>query len=373
VEASFRDRRRGGAPGDRQGARGLQGGAGISRPRIDRLGALIEEPFLVTAPVNVRYLTGLDSTNAALLVAPDGARLFTDFRYAERAREVEGVTFEETPRYLYTELPSLLPPRVAFEADALTYANYDFLRQAGLELEPRRGLVESLRVVKEPEELAAIRRAAEVTNRTYELLAEEHFSGRSEKELAWRMDQLFHDCGADALAFPVDIAAGPTASPHALPGDRVVKEGDLVLVDAGAVVDGYCSDCTRTFAVGDASGSLRQAYELVRRAHQVGLDAVRAGVSGRNADAAARAVIADAGYDESFGHGLGHGVGLLVHDAPALRPESDDLLGAGNVVTVEPGIYLSGVAGIRIEDLVVVTDDGCEVLTSFPKELTTVH
>jgi Xaa-Pro aminopeptidase len=301
-------------------------------------------------------------------------RLFTDFRYAERAREVEGVTFEETPRYLYTELPSLLPPRVAFEADALTYANYDFLRQGGLELEPRRGLVESLRIVKEPEELDAVHRATEVTNRTYELFAREQFSGRTEKELAWRMEQLFHDAGADGLAFPVDIAAGPTAaSPHAVPGDRIVGEGELVLVDAGAVVDGYCSDCTRTFAVGDVSDSLRETYELVRRAQQVGLDAVRAGVTGRDADAAARAVIADAGHGESFGHGLGHGLGLLVHEAPALRPEAEEVLAAGNVVTVEPGIYLSGVAGIRIEDLVVVTDDGCEVLTSFPKELTTVH
>jgi Xaa-Pro aminopeptidase len=324
--------------------------------------------------VNVRYLTGLDSTNAALLVEPEGARLFTDFRYAERAREVEGVAFEETPRYLYTELPSLLPPRVAFEADALSYANYDFLRQGGLELEPRRGLVEYLRVVKEPEELAAIRRAAEVTNRTYDLLAEEQFGGRSEKELAWRMEQLFHDCGADGLAFAVDVAAGPTAaSPHAVPGDRIVQEGDLVLVDAGALVDGYCSDCTRTFAVGDVSDAMRETYELVRRAQQAGLDAVRAGVSGRDADAAARSVIADAGHGESFGHGLGHGLGLLVHEAPALRPEAEEVLAAGNVVTVEPGIYLSGVAGIRIEDLVVVTDDGCEVLTSFPKELTTVH
>jgi Xaa-Pro aminopeptidase len=335
---------------------------------------LIEDPFLVTAPVNVRYLTGFDSTNAALLVEPGGARLFTDFRYAERAREVEGVEFEETRRYMYTDLPALLPPRVAFEADAMTYANYEFLRQGGLELEPRRGLVESLRIVKEPEELAAIRRATEVTNRTYELLAVEQFGGRSEKELAWRIEQLFHDSGADGLAFPVDVAAGPTAaSPHAVPGDRVVQDGDLVLVDAGAVVDGYCSDCTRTFAVGEVSGSLAEVYELVRRAQQAGLDAVRDGVSGRDADGAARAVIADAGYSESFGHGLGHGVGLLVHEAPALRPESEEVLAAGNVVTVEPGIYLSGVAGIRIEDLVVVTDTGCEVLTSFPKELTTVH
>jgi Xaa-Pro aminopeptidase len=188
------------------------------------------------------------------------------------------------------------------------------------------------------------------------------------------MEQLFHDEGADALAFPIDIASGPTAaSPHAVSGDRVVQEGDLVIVDAGAIVDGYCSDCTRTFAVGEVSDSLRETYEIVRRGQQAGLDAVRAGVSGRDADAAARAVIADAGYGENFGHGLGHGVGLLVHEAPVLRPESEDVLAAGNVVTVEPGIYLSGVVGVRIEDLVVVTEEGCDVLTTFPKDLTVVR
>jgi Xaa-Pro aminopeptidase len=309
-----------------------------------------------------------------LLIEAGGARLFTDFRYAERAREVEGVEFEETPRYLYTELPSLLPPRVAFESDAMTYANYEFLRRGGIELEPRRGLVESLRVVKEPEELDAIRRATAVTDAAYEQLSRERFEGRTEKELVWRMEQIFHECGADGLAFPVDVAAGPTAaSPHAEPGDRVIAKGDLVLVDAGATVDGYCSDSTRMFAVGDVSDSLQQVYSVVREGQQAGLDAIRAGVATRDADAAARAVIADAGYGENFGHGLGHGVGLLVHEAPALRPESDDLLAGGNVVTIEPGIYLSGVAGVRIEDLAVVTDDGCEVLTAFPKELIVVH
>jgi Xaa-Pro aminopeptidase len=228
--------------------------------------------------------------------------------------------------------------------------------------------------VKEDDELEAIRRATKVTNEAYERLAEEQFSGRTEKELVWRMTVLLHERGAEDLAFPVDIAAGPTAaSPHAQPGDRVVQQGELVLVDAGAKVDGYCSDCTRTFAVGEVSESLRAAYELVERAQRSGVEAVRAGVSGRDADAAARAVIADSGYGESFGHGLGHGVGLLVHEAPALRPESQEMLAAGNVVTVEPGIYLSGVAGIRIEDLVVVTEGGCDVLTSFPRELTTVH
>jgi Xaa-Pro aminopeptidase len=158
-----------------------------------------------------------------------------------------------------------------------------------------------------------------------------------------------------------------------MPGDRIVQEGELVLIDAGAKLDGYCSDCTRTFAVGEISDSLREIYDICLRGQQAGLDAVRAGITGREADVAARAVIADAGYGESFGHGLGHGLGILVHEAPTLRPESTDTLAAGNVATVEPGIYLSGVGGVRIEDLVVVTEDGCEVLTSFPKNLITVR
>ena len=187
------------------------------------------------------------------------------------------------------------------------------------------------------------------------------------------MTELFHELGADEPAFAIDVAAGPTAaSPHAVPGDRVIEEGELVLVDAGAKADHYCSDCTRTFAVGDVSDSLREIYAITREAQQAGLDAVRAGTTGRDADAAARAVIAEAGYGENFGHGLGHGLGLLVHEAPALRPESTDTLVAGNVATVEPGIYVSGVGGVRIEDLVAVTDDGCELLSTFPKELVTV-
>jgi Xaa-Pro aminopeptidase len=329
----------------------------------------------VTAPVNVEYLTGFESTNAAVLVSPDGSvRLFTDFRYAQRARQLEDVDVVETPRYLYTDLPQHLSEPVAFEADALTYANYQFLREGGVELTPRRGVVETLRAIKEPEELEAIRRAAEVTDATYERLAAEQFAGKTEKELVWRMEVLFHECGADGLAFDVDIAAGPTAaSPHAMPGERVVQEGEFVLVDAGATVDGYCSDCTRTFAVGEVSDSLRELYDVVLRAQQAGVDAVAPGVGGREVDAVARVLIADAGYGESFGHGLGHGLGLLVHEAPVLRPESEDVLVPGNVVTVEPGIYLSGVAGVRIEDLVVVTEDGVDVLSRFPKELMTVR
>ena len=254
----------------------------------------------------------------------DRVRLFTDFRYAERARELAGVEVEQTERFIYGDLAGRIPETVGFEADAVSYANHELLRETGVSLVPRRGLVESLRAVKEPGELDAIRQASRITDGAYERLAEEQFSGRTEKELVWRMTELFHELGADEPAFAIDIAAGPTAaSPHAVPGDRVVQEGDLVLVDAGARLDHYCSDCTRTFAVGDVSDSLREIYDVTKEAQQAGLDAVRAGTTGREADAAARAVIADAGYAENFGHGLGHGLGLMVHEAPTLRPGVD--------------------------------------------------
>jgi Xaa-Pro aminopeptidase len=345
----------------------------VSAERIERLRGLLDEPFLVTAPVNVRYLTGLASSNAAVLVERERVRLFTDFRYAERARSVEGVEVVETTRALTTSLAELLPGRVAFEADHVTYAGWETLSRGGRELVPRTGVVDGLRAVKDAAELDAIRRAAAVTDRAYDVLAAERFVGRSERDLAWRMEQLLHEEGADGLAFPVIVATGPNgARPHAVPGDRVVEPGHTVVVDAGAVLDGYASDCTRTFAAGPLPERLDDAYETCLRAQLAGLELVRAGASGRETDARVRALVDATEFRGTFRHGLGHGVGLLVHESPSLRQEEDDRLEPGNVVTVEPGIYLEGEGGIRIEDLVVVTEDGCEVLSSFTKDLVTV-
>lgn len=342
--------------------------------RLTRLRETLEEPLLVTNLVNVRYLTGLDSTNAAVFVEPDRARLFTDFRYAKRARALQGVETVEIGRNLAASVAELLSGRVAFEAITLTYSGFETLRDGGLDLVPTRGVVERLRQVKEDGELAAIRRAAEVTNRAFSRFADERFSGRMERELAWRMEQLLHDEGAEAVAFPVIVAAGETgASPHAVPGERVVESGQTVVVDAGATVDGYCSDCTRTLAVGGLEGRLAEAYLICLEAQLAALDAVRPGTAGRDADAVPRRIIDGTQFEGMFGHGLGHGVGLEVHEGPTLRPESDDVLAAGNVTSVEPGIYLEGEGGIRIEDLVVVGEGGVEILTSFPKELTTVR
>ena len=341
--------------------------------RLERLRAGLEQPLLVTSPVNVLYLTGLSSSNAAVLVGPDRARLYTDFRYIERARAAEGVEAVETPRAVLPALAEILDGTIGFEADHVTYAGWQTLGANGLALVPTQGVVEALRAIKEPAELDAIRAAAAISDRAFAALAQERFTGRTERELAWRLDQLLHDFGGEGPAFETIVAAGENGSrPHAIPGDRPIESGTLVTIDAGTTVDGYRSDCTRAFSTGGLPDELARIYDVCLAAQEAGVAAVRAGVTGVEGDAAARRVIEAAGYGKRFGHGLGHGVGLNIHEAPTLRPESTDTLVAGNTVTIEPGIYLPGAGGVRIEDLVTVTEDGCERLTRFTKDLITV-
>jgi len=350
--------------------------------RIERLAALLEEPLLVAGPpyvlggqANVRYLTGLQSSNAAVLVEPDAtATLYADFRYAARGRDVEGVTFVETARSLLPEIGALLVGRrIGFEDAQLPYTGYRALVDAGVDAVPTSGLVESLRAVKDEPEIEIMRRAGALSDEIFGALARERFSGRPEIELGWWVERSFRDAGAEGVSFPTIVAAGETgASPHAVPGSDPIAEGVLVTVDAGCILDGYCSDCTRTFAVGEISERLSEIYALCLEAQLAGLAAVAPDVRGEDADTAARLVIARAGLGNAFGHGLGHGVGIQIHEAPTLRPDSADVLEPGNVVSVEPGIYLPGEGGVRIEDLVLVTDDGCERLTQFSKELITV-
>jgi Xaa-Pro aminopeptidase len=344
--------------------------------RIERLAALLDEPLLVTSGVNVRYLTGLSSSNAALLVDADGeATLFTDFRYAQKATALEGIRFEQTARAVIADLATRLAGRtIAIESHVVTVASHETLKDGGVETVSTQGLVERLRAVKEPAELETMREAAAISDLMFAALAEERFTGRTERELAWRVRELFHEHGSSELAFDSIVAAAENgASPHADVRDVEIPAGTLVTVDAGCRVDGYASDCTRTFATGDLPDELARAYEVCLEAQLAGLEAFASGASGRDADAAARDVITAAGWGEQFGHGLGHGIGLDVHEAPAVRAESTDTLEAGNVVSCEPGIYLPGLGGVRIEDMVLVTDDGRERLTQAPKDLTIVR
>jgi Xaa-Pro aminopeptidase len=342
-------------------------------PRIDRLRESLEEPLLVTNPTNVYYLFGFKSSNAALLVEPDRVRLFSDFRYSEAARAVEGVDFEETKRALLQDLARRLSGPIGFEADFVTYADWETLKSGSVDPVPRRGLVEQLRAVKDGQELAAIKRACEITDRMFERLVAEPFVGRAERDVAWTIEQLLHDEGAEAVAFETIVASGPNAAkPHGRASDRRIGRGEMVVIDTGCRIAGYSSDYTRTFATGPVDGVVKEAYDVVLAAQQAGLEALRPGVTGVDADAAARGVVDETSFAGMFGHGLGHGLGLQVHESPRLSSESTDTLAPRNVVTVEPGIYIEGRAGVRIEDNVVVAAEGIENYTGFRKDLITV-
>jgi Xaa-Pro aminopeptidase len=342
--------------------------------RLDALRARLDERLLVTNLVNIRYLTGFASSNAALLVEPGRqARLFTDFRYMLDADQVPGVKAELANRSLMRDLAARLDGRLGFEADVLPHAQVEALAAGGLELVPTSGIVEGLRAVKDEGEIERVRRATRAADHAFHALTAETWVGHSERELAWRLRTLMHAHGVDHLSFDTAILGGPNgAKPHAEPGDRIVETKTLVVADWGARLDGYCSDCTRTLATGPLPADLRRAYDVCLEAQTAAVAGIRPGMTGVEADRLARAVIEDAGLGEYFGHGLGHGVGVEIHEAPRLSTESHDTLEVGNVITIEPGIYLPGLGGVRIEDLAVVREDGVEVLTSFPKDLTLV-
>jgi Xaa-Pro aminopeptidase len=351
--------------------------------RADRLASRVREreldALLVTNVVNVRYLTGFTGTNAACVVGDGVRRFLTDFRYVEQAKqEVDGFELERGRQDLLKELAGSLSGKVGFDDSHLTVRAHERLRAAAdgrFELVSAGGLVEELRQVKEPGEMCAIREAARLADEVLEYLRDRGFAGRTEREVALDLEREMRDRGADDPSFPTIVAAADNgALPHAQPRKEPIPEGTLVVVDLGCVLDGYCSDCTRTFATGRLAGEARDVYELVLGVQEAAVGEVRAGVGCRELDAHARALIEAEGHGEHFGHGLGHGVGLEVHEGPRLSPTAgeDETLAAGTVVTVEPGVYLPGAFGVRIEDLVAVTDDGCEVLSRFPKSLTTV-
>jgi Xaa-Pro aminopeptidase len=352
--------------------------------RADRLAARLEDAgvdlLLVTDPVNLRYLTGFSGTNGLALVGPDVRRFLTDFRYVERAKaEVDGFDLQPAPQELRSALASGWPPgevRLGFEDQAVSVRRHAELRETipdRIELVPAGGLVEAERAVKEPGEVDAIRAAAALADGVYAWLLEWGLAGRTEREVALALEQEMRVRGASGPSFDSIVAAAENgALPHATPRDVAIPAGTLVTLDIGARLDGYCSDCTRTWATGELPDDLVAIYETVLEAQQTALDAVRPGPEGREIDAIARGIIDAAGHGEHFGHGLGHGVGMDIHEAPRLARTAEARLAAGNVVTVEPGIYLPGRGGVRIEDLVVVTDDGRDVLSSTPKTLTFV-
>ena len=354
----------------------------MSSARPARLGELIAteslDALIVEGAANLRYLTGYTGSNALVLLQADGSgRLFTDFRYATQVAEQVGgaVECEIVAGDLLEALArSLTGGRVGFDDAKTTVrrrATLGELASPTVELVAVAGLVERLRAVKDEHEIAAIAAAATLIDELFGWLFDQPLSGRSEREVAVTLEHEMRLRGASAPSFSSIVAGGAHgALPHAQPRDAPIERGTLVTFDIGALLDGYCSDCTRTVAVGEPGEHAREVYAIVLAAQLAGLDAVAPGVNGRDADARARAVIEEAGYGERFGHGLGHGVGLEIHEAPRLaRTGGEEPLRAGNVVTVEPGIYLPGELGVRIEDLVVVREPGAEILSSFTKEL----
>ncbi len=351
------------------------------RDRGDRLAAGLAEHeldlILVTELVNVRYLTGFTGTNGACVCGPEIRCFLTDFRYTERAAvEVEGWEVVTVTDDWLAGIAGHLSGRFGFEDDHVSVRLLERLRGKladGVEPVAAGGAVESLRRVKDEAELTAIAAASELADEVWRWSIERGLGGRSERDVARAAEARIRELGGDP-SFPAIVAAGPNgALPHAEPGERPIAQGDLVVFDMGAKLDGYCSDGTRTYAVGEPGERAREVYATVLAAQAAALGAIRAGIEGEALDGVAREAIEAAGHGEEFGHGLGHGVGLEVHEAPRLSPRSEDTLAAGEVVTIEPGVYIPRELGVRIEDLVVVTEDGCRNLSSLNKEFLLVE
>jgi Xaa-Pro aminopeptidase len=338
--------------------------------------------MLVTELVNVRYLTGYTGSNGLALIGAELRVFATDFRYREQVAAEVDPSFErrEAPRDLVKALADVLPDgdlRLGFEAGHVSVRDFARMRDQlpeRIELVPLDGLPERLRAVKEAGEVARIRSATALADHAFAQVVERGLVGRTERAVALALEVEMRRAGARRPSFDSIVAAGPHgALPHAQPRDVEIAPGQLVVIDWGAELEGYCSDCTRTVATGEPDAQAKETYALVLDAQLAGLGAVSAGAECRAVDAAARAVIDSAGRGEQFGHGLGHGVGLEIHEAPWLSRTHDGTLEDGNVVTVEPGVYVPGSFGIRIEDLVVARAGEPEVLTEVSKDLMVVE
>jgi Xaa-Pro aminopeptidase len=351
--------------------------------RVRKVGQRLEregiDAALITYLPNIRYLTGFTGSNAFVIVDRQGAWFLTDGRYkTQSAEEVSGA---EMDFYLASsELGARLGERasaigaktIAFEAARIAVAQRDDFAGffEGAELVATTNWVEDLRRVKDPEEIAIIREAARMADEGLAHILEKVSPGKTERDLALDLEFFMRRSGADDVSFDLIVAAAErSALPHAHPSDREVEKGHFLLFDLGCIYKGYCSDLTRTVVVGQPDERRREVYETVLAAQAAGLAAIRPGVKGGDVDAAARSTLAEAGLGEAFSHGTGHGVGLEIHELPNFKMESEDVLVAGDVVTVEPGAYIAGWGGVRIEDLVLVTEDGHEVLSQSSKDL----
>jgi Xaa-Pro aminopeptidase len=347
----------------------------------DKMHQLGLDAFLVLIDANRRYLSGysgedgqFDETAGALLISPEQCLLATDSRYELQARqEAHGFDIVCYRKSLYEALPQLFrqakAKRVGFESVRMSVKHHQDLisrlqsEADPLKLVPTENQVESLRATKDPIEITTTRKAVRCAETAFHRLCEWIRPDMTENAVARKLEDFMREAGAECASFPIIVAAGPnSAKPHAVPGNRKIQTGEPLLVDWGARVEGYCSDISRTVVIGASDTRFVEIYTIVRKAQNAAIAAIRPGASGQGIDAVARQIIADAGYGDHFGHSLGHGTGLFIHEAPRLSPYSEDTLTPGMIVTVEPGIYLPDWGGIRLENQVVVTENGADVL-----------
>jgi Xaa-Pro aminopeptidase len=352
--------------------------------RVDRLRSLLEErgldAALISNPQNRRYLSGFTGSAGYLLISADNAIIATDFRYYEQsATQAPDFRLHKTVAgepWMTTLFAGLGGKTVAFEAADMTVATHKQFRKAIAdlsegdrpELAPTTNLVESLRIIKEPEEVEALQRAVDLGDAAFEHVAQRLEPGWTEKQVAWEIEKYIREHGGDGLSFDTIVAAGPWgAMPHAYPRDRAINKGEGVVIDMGCDVGGYMSDLTRTVFVGKPDDQFKKIYDIVLTAQLTAEEMVQAGMTGGETHMIAHRIIDEAGYGETFGHGLGHGIGLQVHEAPRVSRTSDDELRDGMVFTIEPGIYVTGWGGVRIEDMVVLENGKARVMSTSSK------
>ena len=338
------------------------------------------DAILISGAENRRYLSGFSGSAGYLFITGERAHLATDFRYTEQATAQAALFNVEQVRmgwdWLLTQLKESGAKKVGFEGQAMTVATYNSLMKAitedsdlsAIEFVPFSDLTDEQRSFKDSDELVMLQRAIDASDRAMELVCPTIAEGMTEREVAWRMEMEMRDAGADGISFDTIVAAGPNgAMAHHMPTDKVIQRGEAIVIDMGAKVGGYCSDITRTVVVGEPDEMFHKIYNIVLDAQLTAIRDVKTGMNGEEADKLARDVIADAGYGDNFGHSLGHGVGLAVHEIPRVSPRSTDPLDVNSVFTVEPGIYLSGWGGVRIEDIVILGENGATPLSKASK------
>ncbi|WP_037289388.1 M24 family metallopeptidase [Saccharibacillus sacchari] len=332
--------------------------------------------MFVASDINRRYLTGFTGSAGYVLITENESYLLTDFRYMTQAPEQakDFKVVEHAPKVMET-VKELLgsSAKLGFEQEHVTFATYQSYKEAlaGVELVPVSGLVEGLRIFKDEGELAIMREAAVLADRTFSHILTKIRPGVTERELDLQMEMFMRENGATSSSFDTIVASGErSALPHGVASSRVLQGNEFITFDFGALLNGYCSDVTRTVVLGEASDRHREVYGIVLEAQLNALDKIRPGMTGREADALTRDIISSYGYGDNYGHSTGHGLGMEVHESPRLSKLSDDILKPGMVVTVEPGIYIPGFGGVRIEDDIVITETGIEIITSSTKELT---